>query len=226
MSEDDKSLVLLGEADKALALAITVPELKDLRDTFTAAKAWAKSRGLGVESENKASEYILRTERKIGAELIRMLESGERRGEGGTGSNQFKSNSPGDGQLLPPDVAALGIERHAASDWQTVARVPDDEFEALLDHAKVARERIAKINFYRTSHKRAGDGSPETKPDKGFEMFRAGAYHLLGWRVDDNGLGAPTTNGLKTLPRDELVSFAEIIKLLVAAYNEVREARQ
>ena len=212
MSED-KDIILLNEADKALALATSVPEMRALRDTFTSAKAWAKSRGLGVEAENKASEYILRTERKIGAELIRMAETGER-----------NLGRPAKGSHLET-LSELGIEKNNAERWQLVARVSDEEFEALLNHSKAARERIAKINFYRKSHKRRGDGTPETPPDKGFAMFRAGAYHLLGWRVDDDGVGTATKNGLLLLPRDELASFAEIVQLLVTAYGEARKAR-
>ncbi len=221
----DKDLILLGEADRALALATSAPDLHDLRDKFAAARTWSKSRGLGIESENKASEYILRTERKLGAELIRMSEAGERKTEKeGRWSEEKKASS--EDAFLPATLAELGISHKQSHNWRVVAQYPDDEFEALLNHSKAARERIAQINFYRTSHKRSGDGSPETKPDKGFEMFRAGAYHLLGWRVDDDGIGAPTKNGLLMLPRDELASFAEIIKLLVTAYTEARAKRQ
>ena len=221
MSED-KSLVLLTEADRALALATSIPEVRELRDQFTAAKAWARSRGLGVESENKATEYILRAERKIGAELIRMLEAGERvsRADG------RQSMSPQTGDIKPETYQSLGIDWRDGGKWQRVALISDDEFEERIRKSKDGRERIAKFNFYRTLYKRRIDGSPETPPDEGFDMFRAGAYHLLGWRVDESGVGAPTKNGLLMLPLDELASFVEIIKYLVAAYNEAKLKRE
>jgi hypothetical protein len=215
----DKSLVLLGEADKALALATTVPELKDLRDTFTAAKAWAKSRGLGVEAENKASECILRTERKIGAELIRMAAAGERAmpgnwkvRDGGT-----EQNVSADAFLTLPE---LGIDRVDSQNWQRCARISDDAFERMIEAAQLTRERIAKINFYRVP-KDPEAPDPETPENKGFANFQRGAQALLGWKN-----GEATKNELMQLPDDELVTLRALVQALVNAYGEAVKARR
>jgi hypothetical protein len=47
----------------------------------------------------------------------------------------------------------------------------------------------------------------------------------LGWEVGPSGVGRATKNGLRQLPNDDLVLLAEIVKALIAAYNEVRDAR-
>jgi len=60
----------------ALANAETIEDLRGVRDMASAARAWAKARGLGIQSENEASEYILRAERRIGQNLISLREDG------------------------------------------------------------------------------------------------------------------------------------------------------
>ena len=172
------------------------------------------------------------TERKIGAELIRMLEAGELRGreEPGPGRGHKRSPDSGDllGDTLPVSglgIADLGIAHQRASEWQRVAVLSEDAFEALLAHAREARERLAKVNFYLFDAEPADHERP-TPPKPGFDMFRAGAYTLLGWRVNDEGVGGPTTNGLLTLPNDELLQLANIVKALIPAYNEAKKARE
>lgn len=209
-------LTILTNAQRMLAEAKTIPEIKAARDAATGAKAWVKSRGLGVESENEASEYILRAERKIGLELIRMGEVGERALSGGAWSSRDKS-----GPVPLLTLSDLGIDRNGdATDWQRLARLPEDIFERMLGGAKANRERLAKVNFYLASQSLTKDATPEVPIDKGFDMFRAGVFHMLGWHVDDNGEGGPTRNDLLTLPQEELLQIKTLVQLLGEAYKE------
>ena len=211
-------LVLLTEADRELAAAQSVPELKDLRSTLTAAKAWAKSRGMGIQSENKASEYILRTERKIGFELVRMLEAGERARTGGPWSGKDKTVEP---SVLT--LSDLGLNTYQSTSWQRLAQLDEDIFEAMLAAAREGQERISKVNFYRvpTSHHSDPDVS-ETREDPGFVALRAGARLLLGWDMETE---TSTHNGLAQLPSDELAQIGTLLRALIVAYNEAKVAR-
>ena len=212
-------LIEITEADRALALAASVPELTDLHDKFTTAKTWAKTRGLGVDAENKAAEYILRTERKIGAELIRMLEAGERRGEGG---DQFDTTSPSPASGVP-SLSDLGVEHHDATNWQRLARMPEDVFETMLAEVKATRERIAKINFYAASRPVGIDDPAPERPDTlGYALLQEAANDLLGWQVDDAGVGSATENKLLRLATDELAQVGLLLKALIVAYNEAK----
>lgn len=215
----DKDLVLLNEADKALALATSVPELKDLRGAFTAAKAYAKGRGLGVEAENKASEYILRTERKIGAELERTLpERRAARSVKGAIASGWKPT--GDSSISVEFLTDLGITSHQATDWKRAARLSDDEFERLIEAARKSRERIATIKFYRVPKDPAAP-DPETPGNKSFAAFQRGAQGLLGWKD-----GAPTRNELMFLPDDQLATLRALVQSLVDSYGEAVKARR
>jgi hypothetical protein len=238
-------LIILDKAQQALAEAKTIPELKAARDAATGAKAWVKSRGLGIESENEAAEYIVRAERRIGAELIRMAETGERNTGGlplGAETKPLEDLSDNgrwerqraqakartlvaDGDQTQKTLASLGITKSDSQRWQLLARLPEDLFERILAHNKAARDRIAKVDFYRAAKNPTQDEAPETPIAKGFDMFRAGVYHMVGWRVDDAGVGGPTKNDLLTYPVDDLKQIAELLQVMVAAYQQAKAAR-
>ena len=212
----ETQLIEITEADRALALAASVPELTDLHDKFTTAKTWAKTRGLGVDAENKAAEYILRTERKIGAELIRMLEAGERQTVGRPEIESSRLDSL-------PNRATLGVDSNQARDWQRLARMPEDVFETMLAEVKATRERIAKINFYAASRPvRIDDPAPERPDTLGYALLQEAANDLLGWQVDDAGVGSATENKLLRLATDELAQVGLLLKALITAYNEAK----
>jgi hypothetical protein len=196
----------------ALADATTVEEIKQLRDQFSAAQQWAKDRRLGVENENKAAEWVLRAERKIGQALLSLKEEG-----------RLREGTISDDDSSRVTLTGLGLTLNESSNYQRVASLPDDLFENMIRVAKEARERIAKVNFYAQPREKR-DG-PETPEDKGFETFRAGVYYLLGWKVKDDGTGSFTKNGLMQLPDDELVQVSDLLRAMLVAYQDVREQR-
>jgi hypothetical protein len=216
----DKSLVLLSEADKALATATSIPELRELHDQLAAAKAWAKSRGLGVEAENKASEYILRAERKIGQQIIAMKEEDALR------TGRLSGTKPGPDRVPilreddRPTLAEIGIGPHLSADCQKVAALSDEVFDRMISAARGTRERIAKINFYRTP-KSPDAPVPETPENKSFASFQRGAQGMLGWKN-----GEATKNDLMQLPDDELATLRALVQALVNAYGEAVKARR
>ena len=216
-------LILLTDADRALAQATTVPDLQNLHATFAAAMAWAKSRGLGVDAENKASEYILRTERRIGTELARTLP--ERREAqkllGGAARAGREPSSEDSSKATLPE----GITYAQSSAWQQLAKIPEPDFESMLAAAHEKKERIARYNFYAVaanSERRRKATSGEVPEDSGYQMFRAGIHTLLGWTVDDAGNGRATKNGLLSLPLDELLEMRALVELLAAAFKEAK----
>lgn len=220
-------LAVITNAQRALSEAKTIPEIKAARDAATGAKAWVKSRGLGIESENEASEYILRAERRIGLALIRMGESGERlttKGPRPFQGNRFTGVVVAS-DTRPLNFEQIGIKPYEAGNWQRLARLPEDTFERMLGGARANRERLAKVNFYTAAKSLTKDATPEVPINKGFDMFRAGVYHMLGWRVDQDGVGGPTRNDLLMFPQEELLQIKEIVAALGKAWKEASEAR-
>jgi len=231
---EDTALTPITQAQRMLAEAKTLDELKSLRDYATGAKAWAKARGLGIETENEAAEVVLRAERGIGS-MLSELEKLKLYGPGAAlaGSKRGARADQRHGGSAPvierrPGVITnedLGIRSQEAIDFKLAALVPEDKFEAMLREVRAHVKRLAKVNFYRAGRREKGLPERPTPEDKGFITFRAGAHQLLGWEVDGEGNGKASRNGLLTLPVDELVQVAHLVKALAEAYNQAREVR-
>jgi hypothetical protein len=147
-------------ARRALAEATTLPDMKDVRSWAEALRAYAKSRGMGIEAENQAAEVVIRAERKMGTELIRMAEAGERT-VAGTGGSRLLGRIPG----LPAGerkaftavvnaggatLAGMGVTPRQSSHWQRLATIDDEMFESLVVEL-LSREgaRLSRMDFVR-----------------------------------------------------------------------------
>lgn len=209
----DNALIVTGRFDSALAEASSILDVKGLRDYAEGARRYAKARSMGIEAENMATTAILRAERKIGMMLDEMIASGTLAKQG---------ERKAQGVVVYED---LGFRQQDAYSWRQAAHIPEDAFEEMISLATRSGTRLAKVNFYRKARSPEGDRALATKEDSGFEAFREGANALLGWRIGPDGVGAPTRNGLKQLPNDELAQIARIIKHMYEAYQEAKAAR-
>jgi hypothetical protein len=116
MSETTQ-LVRYDAMCRAIAEALAVDEVKDIRDKARAIEMYARM-AMNKEAERQAIEIRLRAERKCG-ELI-----GEQLDRTGRGRPDKVSNDP--------TLSDVGISRDQSSDWQRLARIPAAEFEADL----------------------------------------------------------------------------------------------
>lgn len=101
-----KELAPIDPIRQALAKAESIDDLKQVRDMATAAKSYAAARGLGMDAENQAAEYILRAERGIGQRLLELKDNGKIQGGGGVSKRRE----------LVEDVALLLQERERTVD--------------------------------------------------------------------------------------------------------------
>ena len=105
-----EELVALDSAARALALAITIDDIKLIRDKAEAVRKYAQSAAMGLDAQNRAAEVKLRAERKAGQLLNSLrLRGGDR-----------KSNGHDDGLKLDD----LGISQNQSTRWQREARFP------------------------------------------------------------------------------------------------------
>jgi len=140
----ETALEPISLARRALAEATTLPEMRDVHATASALQKYARARNLGIEAENPCAEIVYRAERKMGAELIRMAEAGERA--------MGWSTAPGHKGTVDttlPTFADLGVARHAADDWQKFAKIPDEDWDAILADAYANGERLSRGAFIR-----------------------------------------------------------------------------
>ena len=110
----DKCRVYLAECTKA-------EEAKEIADVAEAARVYAKRKGAGIEVYNKASEYRLRAERKLGEILATTPKA-----EGGRPLKTGSKTEP------VSTLAEMGIDKKTSSRAQALAAVPDEDFEAMV----------------------------------------------------------------------------------------------
>lgn len=110
---------------RAIDAAFRVDEVKDIRDKARAFEVYARM-AQNVEAESRACEIRLRSERKAG-QLLR-----ERDKANSPGWNQYRGRSDDPTDRTPPTLRDLGVSKQQSSDWQRLADVPADQFEAAL----------------------------------------------------------------------------------------------
>jgi len=107
----------------AIAAAYEVDEVKDIRDKARAFEVYAQQ-AQNTEAERQACEIRLRAERKCGQMLAQVHRS--------KGGRPAAENPPHRGESFQDVRARNGISSKQAENWQKLADVPDDEFEATL----------------------------------------------------------------------------------------------
>lgn len=121
------ALEKLTSATRMLAEARTLEDVRHVRDIAAAAEQYAKAAKLGEEAEHYAADIRLRAGRKAGEMLAQAKEAGEL----DRGAAQTQSRN---GTTFKLDD--IGITRNQSSAWQTLASVPEDEFEEVVENAK------------------------------------------------------------------------------------------
>jgi hypothetical protein len=140
MSSSLGDLAILDQASRLLAQAKSLDEVKVIRDKAEAARNYVKAAKLGLELQNLAAEVKLRAERRAGG-LLRSLKL-----RGGD-----RKSSVRDRVLKLVD---LGISRKQSNRWQTVASVPDDDFERYLKDACVLGKEVTSAGVLRIAKNR------------------------------------------------------------------------
>lgn len=135
-------LVKYDAARRALEEARSVDEVKDIRDKAASLAAYAKQAG-DLKMWFWAAEIKLRAERKAGALLKEMQESGERASPGGDRASSHDAR-----------LADLGVKYDQSSRWQQEAEVPEEYFEAWVEEHRTREEAVPTSAGLRSLAKR------------------------------------------------------------------------
>jgi len=127
------ALAKLDKATQMLAEAKSLDEIKYIMDVAEAARTYARAAKLGLDAYNHAAEVKVRAERKAGEFLVKL----ERGGGGDRRTENFKCNML---LLLKSEYREVleqqAISRQTASRWQTLAAMPEDEFEQHIEDTR------------------------------------------------------------------------------------------
>lgn len=103
---------------RAIDAAYEIDEVKNIRDKALAWETYSRQ-AKNIEAERRACEVRLRAERRAG-ELLKQIDRAKR----GDGASQTMSGRP--------TLSELGVTRDQSSNWQRLAGVPKDQFEAAI----------------------------------------------------------------------------------------------
>jgi N6-adenosine-specific RNA methylase IME4 len=151
-------LVLYEAAWSALAAAVSVDEVKNIRDRALAMQMLAKQ-VRDSELIDKATELRLRAERRLGEMIIAQKETvGLATGAAGIGKSA--SAVPEEYRTQPPTLASAGIDKKLSASAQKIAAMPASAFEAHLSATqKQAFDALRKT----TAEKQARRAERETE---------------------------------------------------------------
>lgn len=134
------SIIKLDEITHTLAQMHGVDEVKAIIDKAEALRVYARQAGLGLEAQNHAAEIKLRAERRAG-ELLREVER--------------EQGSRTDITSLPPvtklqeALDAAGTSNKTAHQWQQIAAIPAERFEAALAQNKADGHELTSSGMAR-----------------------------------------------------------------------------
>jgi N6-adenosine-specific RNA methylase IME4 len=126
----------------ALAEALTIDEVKDIRDRAEAMRAYARMAN-DVQLELDAGEYRVRAERRLGE----LMAAQSRAGLLSEGGRPKKTGSESDPVCKPITLAEAGIDKHLADRARKLAALPDELFEAALNRVRDKIEAQKRVSL-------------------------------------------------------------------------------
>lgn len=137
-------LSVYDNAKHWVAQYASVDDVKDFIDKTAAIQEYAR-RANDFELEKKAAAARVRAERKCG-ELLREREMAKGvRLNGRTRGGAVRRSNPSTTEKPPKTLKALGISKDQSSQYQKLAEIPEERFEASLAMATSAAGAMGKV---------------------------------------------------------------------------------
>jgi phage N-6-adenine-methyltransferase len=136
------SLELLAQARAAVERVTSVDDAKSIRDKAEALRAYAKQAGEGLAIQNECAEIKIRAERRAGE----LLKATPKR-TGGAAMRARYHDDP----AVPPTLDEIGISRSQSSRWQTMAKLPEEQFEEHIAEVRDAGAELSSAGVLRAA---------------------------------------------------------------------------
>jgi hypothetical protein len=88
--------------------------------------------------QNRCAEIKIRAERKAG-EILAETEKNP------GGQAEHKSYQSHDGTTRNPKLSELGITKNDSSRWQSIAFIPEEQFERYVEETKKAKQELTGV---------------------------------------------------------------------------------
>jgi hypothetical protein len=153
-------LVRCEAAEKALAEAQTIIEVKNIRDQAEALRQCVKIAGYGLEYQNWVAEIKIRAERLAGEMLDELVPS--------AGGRPRKNLDTMDGFSPPPTLAELGITHYQSRRWRLEASVPEEDFNRYVASVSAKGDELTSAGLLRLAEElkrqKQKDSSTDAEP--------------------------------------------------------------
>jgi hypothetical protein len=146
-----RELVLLDQACTFLAESSDLNEIKKVHDKAEALRLYAKKQGGQLHAQNIAAAAKLKTERLMG-KISKQLDKKQ-------GKRTDKLVDTPSASSKKEALEAAGISQKAASRYETIDDVPEEEFEKTISKAIESGRELTTKQFYKLgrSHQKAED---------------------------------------------------------------------
>lgn len=210
-----RELALLEQSKALLAECKTVDEVKSIRDKAEALRQYAKQQGECLEIQNAAAEIKIRAERRAG-ELIKVMPKSK-------GAATPKRTSPEptrshDEIASAPSLKDMGIDHNQASRWQSIASVPEEDFEEHIVEKKKGQKELTSAGLHKLAKsmeaRKPAEPSPIVKAKSAVvgslsELLSAGKrfptiYADPPWQYGNQGTRASTGDHYDTMTIDQI----------------------
>jgi hypothetical protein len=153
-------LVRCEAAERALAEAQTIIEVKGIRDQAEALRQCARIAGFGLEYQNWVAEIKIRAERRAGEMLEELVPS--------TGGRPRKNLDTVDGFAPPSTLAELGITYYQSRRWRLEASVPEEDFNRYVASVLANGDELTSAGLLclaeELKYQKQKDSSTEAEP--------------------------------------------------------------
>lgn len=207
--EAGQGLVAYEEACKAVALAKTANEAKDIYDKSDAMRVYARQ-AKNKQMEIDAAEIRIRAERRLG-EILKVQK--ETVGLNAGGGGRDTTGARVEPVAAPPTLAEVGIDKKLSSRSQKIAAVPEDKFESMISdwqsRVEKENERVT-VNLLREGERAQRDeilaSAPIVWPTDKYPVI----YADPPWRYENPPMGGGNRsieNHYPTMTLDEICAL-------------------
>lgn len=160
-TEPERLLEYISDLTRAIEQAYDIADTMALKDRADAVRWLTRKLDVDREVRNRASESVIRAERRLGEMLLEMNKNA------GGNPNWLQGAT---GRL--PTYDDLGIEKTAAARWQMVARLPHEDFEGFIRDTNTQNWELTSgglLAYARNKLKGKPDATGPTPPDNTLE---------------------------------------------------------
>jgi N6-adenosine-specific RNA methylase IME4 len=173
-------LINFDRARQALEEAHSFDEVKQIRDQAEAIRAYIKQQKGSLIMQNQAAEIKIRAERRAG-EMLGETEKqhGARPADNFTGLHDV---------IPPPTLKELGISEIQSHRWQTMADVPEERVEQLIEEVTAAQDELTSKAIYNIAQKIKHEVA---RADKVSKPLPTGIWNVIyadpPWKYENSG---------------------------------------